>query len=73
MDTDGNYQVKLLFADGSTKVIGADQPYNSGFVGELVTYDINDGAYELKKVASGNTAGGDSVVTLKSFDKTKRK
>ena len=73
MDTDGNYQVKLLFADGSTKVIGADQPYNSGFVGELVTYDINDGAYELKKVASGNTAGGDSVVTLKSFDKTKKK
>ena len=72
MDTDGNYQVKLLFADGSTKVIGADQPYNSGFVGELVTYDINDGAYELKKVASGNTAGGDSVVTLKSFDKTKK-
>ena len=73
MDTDGNYQVKLLFADGSTKVIGADKPYNTDFVGKLVTYDINDGAYELKKVASGNTAGGDSVVTLKSFDKTKKK
>ena len=73
MDTDGNYQVKLLFADGSTKVIGADKPYNTGFVGELVTYDINDGAYELEKVASGNTAGGDSVVTLTGFDKTKKK
>lgn len=82
LDADGNYQVKMLFADGTTKVVGADKNYSST-IGKnaLVTYTINsDGAYELKKVYDDgndgkettdddNFAGGDSVVnSVYGFD-----
>ena len=66
MNTDGSYQVKMLFADGTTKVIGADKAYDSGasdLNGKLVTYTINsDGEYELTAVSSTNVAGGDAAV-----------
>lgn len=72
MDTDGNYQVKMLFADGTTKVIGAKYAYNTASTaddeqvdlnGKLVTYTINsDNQYVLKQVTGTETAGGDSVV-----------
>ena len=63
-DADGNYQTKMLFADGSTKVVGANENSYS-FTGKLVTYEIKDGAYELKAIADAdNMAGGDSVETL---------
>ena len=69
MDTDGSYQVKMLFADGTTKVIGAKYAYNGDsnskvdLNNKLVTYTINsDGEYELTAVSSTNVAGGDAAV-----------
>ena len=38
MDTNGNYQVKLLFSDKTTKVVPADQKYD-GLEGKLVTWE----------------------------------
>ena len=79
LDADGNYQVKLLFADGTSKVVGADASYTT-LDDQLVTYTINsNGQYELKKVqdvngngvedAADSFAGGDSVVKdVYSFD-----
>ena len=62
MDVDGNYQVKMLFADGTTKVVGAKEDYKR-LKTNLVTYTVNsDGEYELTLVNSGNTAGGDAAV-----------
>ena len=80
LDADGNYQVKMLFADGTTKVVGTDEDY--GLQNKLVTYTINsDGAYELKLVQDVDNdktediddgdsfAGGDYVVkSVYGFD-----
>ena len=78
MTVNGNYQVKLLFADNSQTVVEADKAYNAegnggNLVGQLVTYETDsDGVYELKAVnKTDNKAGGDSVVfstTGASFD-----
>lgn len=70
LDADGNFQVKMLFADGSTKVVGAKENYSGIKENTLVTYTINsDGAYELKEVKGSETAGGDSVVNnIYGFD-----
>ena len=78
MTVNGNYQVKLLFADNSQTVVEADKAYNAegnggNLVGKLVTYETDsDGVYELKAVNNtDNKAGGDSVVfstTGASFD-----
>ena len=65
MDVDGNYQVKLLFADGSTKVVAADQAYQ-GWKNSLVTWEISDDAYELTKVSAANLAGGNTYTDTKS-------
>lgn len=70
LDANGNYQVKMLFADGTTKVVGADKYYD-GKNGtdnitdnSLVTYTVDsDGAYKLDLVDSSNTAGGKTAVT----------
>lgn len=70
LDANGNYQVKMLFADGTTKVVGADKYYD-GENGtdnindnSLVTYTVDsDGAYKLDLVDSSNTAGGKTAVT----------
>ena len=64
MDTDGNRQVKLLFADGSEKVVPAKVDYTSNVIKDVdtvssvsdiqnafVTYEINDGVYELTVIA----------------------
>ena len=74
LDVDGNYQVKLLFADGSTKVVGADKKY-AKLNGKLVTYEIDDDAYELTLVENveDHMAGGDSVATLTKFSKDDKK
>ncbi len=62
MDVDGNYQVKLLFADGSTKVVAADEDYKE-LDGALVTWEISDDLYELTEVSALNLADGDSYAT----------
>ena len=74
MNSDGDYQVKMLFADGTTKLVAADATY-TGLGEKLVTYEINsDNLYELKEVTNAdNKAGGDSVVTLGKFDKSEKK
>ena len=79
MNADGDYQVKLLFADGKSKLVAADDAYTSAqtggdLSGKLVTYEINsDNLYELKAVSDTNKAGGDSVVDLTGFDKSAKK
>ena len=82
MNSDGDYQVKMLFADGTTKLVATDHAYN-GASGEgdnlkekLVTYEVNsDNLYELKEVKNeaDYKAGGDSVVTLTKFNKSEKK
>ena len=51
-------QAKLLFSDGTKKIVDTDQSYNSAaYLGQLVTYTINsDNEYELTAV--GYTALG---------------
>ena len=65
LDTNGNYQAKLLFADGSTKVVGTDKDY-SALATNLVTYEISEDAYELKVVSDSNLAGGDDYAYASS-------
>ena len=74
MNSDGDYQVKMLFADGTTKLVAADATY-TGLNKKLVTYEINsDNLYELKEVTNAdNKAGGDSVVALSNFNKSEKK
>ena len=62
MNSDGDYQVKLLFADGTTKLVAADKAYK-GLKNKMVTWEISDDLYELKAVSATNLAGGDSFVT----------
>ena len=62
MTTNGNYQVKLLFADGKTQVVEADQEYTE-LDGDLVTWEISDDVYELTEVSAANLAGGDTYAT----------
>ena len=80
MNSDGDYQVKMLFADGTTKLVATDHAYNDAGEGgnlkeKLVTYEVNsDNLYELKEVTNAdNKAGGDSVVTLSKFNKSEKK
>ena len=80
MNSDGDYQVKMLFADGTTKLVATDHAYNDADEGgnlkeKLVTYEVNsDNLYELKEVTNAdNKAGGDSVVTLSKFNKSEKK
>ena len=61
MNADGDYQVKLLFADGTTKLVAADQDYEE-LSNQMVTWEISDDLYELKAVSAENLAGGDSYV-----------
>ena len=76
MTVDGNFQVKLLFADNTQKVIEADKSYN-GWDGKLVTYEKDSkDVYELTEVDSNNRAGGDaydSHNSSASFDESKTK
>ncbi|MDO4515569.1 MAG: S-layer homology domain-containing protein [Bacillota bacterium] len=66
MDVDGNRQVKLLFADGTVKVVPAKDVYAA--IGDnavnakkaFVTYEIKDGVYELTQVSDTNKLGKDS-------------
>ena len=66
MTVNGNYQVKLLFADNSQTVVEADKAYNAdgkggNLIGKLVTYEKDsEDVYELTEVGTGNLAGGDS-------------
>ena len=73
MDTNGNYQVKLLFSDKTTKVVPADQKYD-GLEGKLVTWEVSDDVYELEAVSAVNKAGGDvyaeSTTGFEKADKT---
>ena len=69
MDTNGNYQVKLLFSDKTTKVVPADQKY-TGLEGKLVTWEVSDDVYELEAVSAVNKAGGDVYAESKTgFEK----
>ena len=70
MNADGDYQVKLLFADGTTKLVATDKAYNATNKGgdlnnQMVTWEISDDLYELKAVSASNLAGGDSYVPTK--------
>ncbi len=64
-------QVELLFTDGSKKIVDADQDYSKdqdGWVGELVTFEIEDGEYKLTKAdgltaGDNGTSGFDTIVT----------
>jgi len=51
-------QAKLLFSDGTKKVVDTDIDYSATPVGTAVTYDINsDDEYELTAVNFASTAG----------------
>ena len=65
MNADGDYQVKLLFADGTTKLVAADKTYTS-LDDTMVTWEINDDLYELTAVSATNLAGGDSYGTSRT-------
>ena len=72
MNADGDYQVKLLFADGTTKLVATDKAYNDDddnnggdLNNQMVTWEISDDLYELKAVSASNLAGGDSYVPTK--------
>ena len=72
MNADGDYQVKLLFADGTTKVVAADEAYRA-LDGKLVTWEISDDLYELTAVSPTNLADGDSYGTSSTgFDKSNK-
>ena len=64
MNADGDYQVKLLFADGTTKLVAANQEYKD-LKNKMVTWEISDDLYELKAVSNENKAGGDTYVDTK--------
>ena len=73
MNADGDYQVKLLFADGTTKLVAADKTYTSLY-DTMVTWEINDDLYELTAVSATNLAGGDSYGTSRTgFVKSSKK
>ncbi|MDY4173398.1 MAG: hypothetical protein SOY17_11710, partial [Evtepia sp.] len=67
MDTDGNMQVKLLFADGTTKVVPAKADYTSMVLGDsavnadkaFVSYEVKDGVYKLTTISDDNKLGKD--------------
>ena len=65
MNADGDYQVKLLFADGTTKLVAADDAY-TGLSNKMVTWEISDDLYELTAISSTNKAGGDTYVDKQS-------
>ena len=56
MDTDGNRQVKLLFADGTEKVVPAKEYYDLKIDtgAAFVTYDTDDGAYTVETISKSN-------------------
>ena len=57
LDVDGNQQVKLLFADGSEKVVPADDDYTSMKTSDgtaFVTYETDDGVYTVTSVKNVN-------------------
>ena len=64
-------QAKLLFADGTTKVVTTDVKYdgtsNRANVGDLVTYEVKKGEYVLTKAETSDAdkAGFDKIVTGK--------
>ena len=63
-DTDINGpQAKLLFADGTTKVVTTDKSYTSD-VGKLVTYEVKKGEYVLTaaETVDADKAGFDKIV-----------
>ena len=71
MNADGDYQVKLLFADGTTKLVATDKAYNATNKGgdlnnQMVTWEISDDLYELTAISSSNKAGGDTYVDTQS-------
>ena len=65
MNADGDYQVKLLFADGTTKLVAADDAYTA-LKNKMVTWEISDDLYELTAISSSNKAGGDTYVDTQS-------
>ena len=64
-------QAKLLFADGTTKVVTTDVAYDGtssrANVGDLVTYEVKKGEYVLTKAETSDAdkAGFDKIVTGK--------
>ena len=65
-DTDINGpQAKLLFADGTTKVVTTDKKYTDTM--DLVTYEVKKGEYVLTEAVtdSADKAGFDKIVTGK--------
>ena len=56
-------QAKLLFADGTTKVVTTDKSYTSD-VGKLVTYEVKKGEYVLTKAETSDKdkAGFDLIL-----------
>ena len=68
MDADGNYQAKLLKADGTTEVVTVDANYSSYAVEAagtmtankaLVLYEVNDGVYTLTQLNDTNAVADD--------------
>ena len=56
-------QARLMFTDGSTEVVDTDTSYVSN-IGDLVTYEIEDGEYVLTPASSdADDAGFDMVVS----------
>ena len=82
MDTDGNMQVKLLFADGSEKVVPAKTDYTGLVIKDngvnaakaFVSYEIEDGVYKLATIDGTNKLGKDSYKKEGTgFDKDTKK
>ena len=66
------FQAKLLFADGTTKVVTTDKDYGEGgekYGNALVTYEVKKGDYVLDKAKTNSgdadKAGFDKIVTGK--------
>lgn len=55
-DLNGNYQTKLLLANGETKIVSTDAQATEG---EFVTFTIKDGVYTLTEISSSDKAGFD--------------
>ena len=71
-DFDGNTQVRLLLADGTTVEGYAKTASGANTAGNLVTYTIKDGVYQLKEAKNGTDeekAGYDVYASGAGWDK----
>ena len=75
-DTDGHMQAKLLFADGSEKVVPTDDSLSGSPIGvgtastAFVTYTVDDGVYEIDQLNNSAIGTDGSVKDVFGTDYT---